>query len=255
MSTKPGKDQGRSRFLTVGREHHHAIIFALIVAATGQGKGMSWAECAALINRASPEFLKRHMSRGLSSGEGLMSRVRDGVEPNTPGAAHVMPNEGTYGKRLLVRESEFSTLLKVRERKGNSITEQIRQMFDGEVLETMTKVDAIRASDVHGALIGHATPAELQAGLKETEIRNGLVNRFLIVAAKSTRDLPHGGDVPDAEVARLAAELRRVLPGSGNRLECTTMPPRASDTARRIMISSTWVTGGWARRPPVVAFT
>ena len=69
----------------------------------------------------------------------------------------------------------------------------LRQAWDGEDLETLTRNSPLRATEAHLALIGHITAAELRHCSTTLSIANGFLNRFLFVACRRTQLLPHGG--------------------------------------------------------------
>jgi len=70
----------------------------------------------------------------------------------------------------------------------------LRQAWDGEDLETLTRNRPLRATGAHLALIGHITATELRHCSTTLSIANGFLNRFLFVACRRTQLLPDGGD-------------------------------------------------------------
>ena len=104
----------------------------------------------------------------MSTGEGLIHAVRDGVEKEEPikekgritGYQSVVVDEGVKDKRLLVMESELAKVLKVMERQGNSLSPVLRQAWDTGTLRVMTKTNPTVATDAHISLIGHITLEE-----------------------------------------------------------------------------------------------
>jgi hypothetical protein len=79
------------------------------------------------------------MSRGLSTGEGLISAVRDPVyasekikdrEGRVTGCEVVMADRGVEDKRLLVTESEFDRVLQVADRRDNTLSAVLRESWD-----------------------------------------------------------------------------------------------------------------------------
>ena len=60
-------------------------------------------------------------------------------------------------------------------------------------------------------MLGHVSREELLRYLDRTDLANGFINRFLIVAAKRQRLLPAGGNVPSEVLEAFAARLRDVI--------------------------------------------
>ena len=102
-------------------------------------------------------------------------------------------------------ESEFASVLKVMRRDGNSLSPVLRQAWDGGDLRTLTKNSPIEATAPHVAIVALVTREELLRRIDETELANGFMNRFLIVAAKRQRLLPEGGNVPPEDAPKLEA--------------------------------------------------
>ncbi len=111
-------------------------------------------------------------------------------------------------RRLFVPEPEFAKVLGVTKREGNTLSPTLRAAWDHGDLRTLTKASPLRADGAHITVLGHITRDELLRRLDDTEIANGLVNRFLIVSARRSQLLPEGGNLDDSELAALAGEIR-----------------------------------------------
>jgi hypothetical protein len=120
---------------------------------------------------------------GLSSGEGLIWAVRD---PNGQ-------DPGISDQRLLVIESEFSSVLKSSAREISTLSPTLRSAWDGRPLAILTRTAPARATQAHIALIGHITQAELRRHTTTIELANGYLNRILLIACRRQRLLPEGG--------------------------------------------------------------
>ena len=105
------------------------------------------------------------------------------------------------------------------ERQGNTLSSQLRQLWDAPpVCQTLTRANPVKATGAHVSIIGHVTAEELRRYLTQTEMANGLGNRFLWLAVKRSKCLPEGGaleqgtlnDLADqfADAAQFAADLR-----------------------------------------------
>jgi hypothetical protein len=157
-------------------------------------KGTSLNHIKSRLGSVDKDWKENRIESGLSSGEGLMTAVRD---------------EGGIDKRLLCVESEFATILKNLERQGNILSVILRQAWDGEVLQSLTRNTAVKATGAHISLIGHITAEELRRYLTATEQANGFANRFLWVCARRSRLLPLGGKTTD-DLHEEIRELERV---------------------------------------------
>lgn len=187
-----------------GDSEHPARVWPLIVGKTSSGaKGTGWASVRRIIKAASVTFTE-HMVGGLSSGEGLIERVRD-PHGDDPDAKDYDP--GVTDKRLLVMESEFGSVLGRGKREGSTLSEIIRQGWDGGRLQTMTRKSPLVATDPHIVIVGHVTPGELKIKLSDAEVMGGTMNRFLVCMSKRSKKLPGGGGVPHQVVADLAVTL------------------------------------------------
>jgi hypothetical protein len=123
----------------------------------------------------------------------------------------VEEDPGVSDKRLLCYESEFASVLKVMDRQGNTVSQMIRQAWDGLPLRTMTKNSPARCEQPHVSIIGHVTSEELRRYLTATEQANGYGNRHLWVCVRRSKLLPEGGGLPAAELDRLHPAFARAL--------------------------------------------
>ena len=123
-------------------------------------KGTSVAGAVRVLAAADPFFATSHTASGLSSGEGLIERVRDAAGDPGDDKTFVL---GVDDKRLAIIESEFAAVLSRARREGNVLGQVLRQAWDGGRLQTMTrKTSALVATDPHIVVIGHITPTELR---------------------------------------------------------------------------------------------
>jgi hypothetical protein len=196
---------GRGPHMLAGGVEHGARIWPLIVGRTAGGmKGTSASEVLRVLRAAGGgQFGSEKIVNGLSSAEGLIQCVRDGVgtHPDDRGF-----DEGVPDKRLLVVESEFAAVLAQGKREGNTLLPVLRQAWDGGALRTLT-VQPRLATDPHIVIVGHITPTELRAKLSESERAAGTMNRFLPVLSRRSKLLPDGGGLTEPELKALGAEL------------------------------------------------
>lgn len=191
---------------------HPARVYPLIVGKTsdgakGTGDQVAAAVCAAAERMSSSPWPMRSVS-GLSSGEGLIEAVRDpnGDDPTAKGF-----DEGTADKRLLVVESEFTSVLAVMERQGSTLPRVIREAWDGDVLRTLSRHSPLTATGAHIIICGHITPGELRIRLKEAQLVGGTMNRFLPIASRRTKLRPDGGNIPEPILDEYGAHLAESL--------------------------------------------
>src|SRR5262249_22306144 len=143
-------------------------------------KGTSLGRVRAIMKVADQGWSDNRLKGGLSSGEGLINEVRDErQEWNRKEGREEIVDPGVADKRLMVVEPEFASTLGVRERGGNTVSENIGRAWDGDKLSTMTKHSPLCAPGAHVSMIAHITIDELRARLTRTEAGNGFANRFL----------------------------------------------------------------------------
>jgi hypothetical protein len=78
-------------------------------------------------------------------------------------------------------------------------------------LRSLVKNSPAVASGSHIGIVAHITADELRRELSATEVANGLVNRFLMVCARRSKQLPFGGQLIDwcGVVPRLQGAFER----------------------------------------------
>jgi hypothetical protein len=124
------------------------------------------------------------------------------------GYQQIITDPGISDKRLLVRESEFASVLKVIRRDGNTLSPTMRDAWDSGDLRTMTKNSAARATGAHISIVGHITKEELLRCMSDVERVNGFANRFLFLCVRRSKLLPDGGSPVD-----LSAYIERLTRG------------------------------------------
>jgi hypothetical protein len=203
---------GRGAFFCVGATKHAANLFALLAGRTGKGrKGTAHDQALDLYRAADPDWVKRCVQTGLTSGEGLIHAVRDPAAARVVGGRRVPPDPGVSDKRLLAVESEFSAVLRNANRTGNILSPTMRQAWDGGDLRVMGKTSPDVATGAHISIIGHTTREELKAELSTTDRANGFGNRFLYLCVKRSKYLPDGGELPPALREQLGSDLKDAI--------------------------------------------
>jgi hypothetical protein len=216
-----GNAAGRNRYAKVEADHHYPNIYVCLVGDTSKGrKGTSLGRVKEVFRLADPEYSERNVTSGLSTGEGLIHALRDpfgeeGEEGFDPGVSD---------KRLMLSQSEFALVLKHFERQGNTLSATLRQGWDGEVLRTLTKSSATRATNPHVSLIGHITTPELRRYLSSTEVGNGFGNRILWAHVRRAQLLPEGGIVDTSVLESFASNLRTRIASASSPAEIGRSP-------------------------------
>ncbi|MEO6593128.1 MAG: PriCT-2 domain-containing protein, partial [Planctomycetota bacterium] len=203
---------GRSPYLMVGATRHGTNLFTVICGASSRGrKGTSEAECRRMMRLVDEAWTTGNICSGLSSGEGLIDAVRDPRDgpPDKKGKPTVIP--GVTDKRCMISEGEFARVLAQVAREGNVLSSILRQAWDGDSLRTMVRGNPARATDPHVSLVAHVTQFELLARMSETDLFNGLGNRFLWCCSRRTKKLPFGGNVNHAGIEHLASQLKGAM--------------------------------------------
>jgi hypothetical protein len=192
---------GRGAYFQVEATLHHPNQFLLLIGETSRGrKGSALDHVTRLLGEVDPAFPAR-LATGLSSGEGVVWKVRDGDGQDA----------GAADKRLLVIETEFASVLKSASRETSTLSSTLRNVWDGRPLALMTRTAPATATGAHISIIGHITHSELRRHATSTEIANGFLNRFVLAAVRRVRLLPEGGNPDPLKGSGLAGYLATVL--------------------------------------------
>ena len=230
-----GNMVGRKRYYLIESDRHYQNLYTALVGDTSEGrKGTALGRIKAVVRVVDPDFVKKNMRGGLSSGEGLIHAVRD---PTTKWDAEkkieIEVDHGVEDKRLMIVEPEFASVLSVMERSGNTISPMLRNGWDLGLLATLTRAVPLTATDAHLSAIFHITKDELKARLTRTDIANGFANRILFAYVKRSKELPFGGDLSDSEIFDLGQRLQNIVDvATGNVLVtgCAQPPERLTMT-------------------------
>jgi hypothetical protein len=206
-----GSAIGPSPHALVGATKHRTNENAVLVGETARArKGTATNEVKRIVAEADPDWKARVMG-GLSSGEGLINAVRDPSYKPDKGGEMKLVDPGVEDKRLLAVEPEFSSVLRVAGRDGNTVSEILRRAWDGDDLRTLTRASPLVATSPHVSVLGHITKPELLRELSETAQANGFANRFPFFCVRRSKELPHGGALPEAAVRELVDRVRKAL--------------------------------------------
>lgn len=225
-----GHALGRTAHVRVGAVNHYPNLYGVVVGPSGAAgrKGTAYSEARRLLDRAAPEASARVVG-GAASGEGIIWAVRDPIfarDKKTGEDVEVDP--GVRDKRLLLREAEFSQVLRVAGRDSNTTSVVLREAWDGgERLQTLAKNNPATATGAHVSLLADITPAELRRELTATDRANGFANRILWCCSRRSKELPEGGRVDPGALDGLAARLGGLI------ADAHLLGPVARDDAAR----------------------
>lgn len=193
---------GQRPYVQVGNTRHPLLIWPLLFGRTGSGRKGEAGETARLFLLSSYSQLPDLAVTGLSSGEGLIERIRDTANEDDRG--------GTEDKRLLVTEPEFSSVMARSKREGSTLAPVLRQAWDGRALSVLNR-SALAASASHVGIVGHITPREFRLRLAETEMAGGTYNRFLPIYVERPHRLALPTGLGEETVATLGKKLREAI--------------------------------------------
>jgi hypothetical protein len=182
---------------------HTGRLFAVLVGDTSRArKGTARANVQRFFSTVDPGWAESRVMTGLTTGEGLIKAVceSDIVGPSLP-----------YETWLLDIEPEFSRVLSTAAREGSTLSATLRQAWDQEHLQVMTRKEPLLAKKAHVSMIAHITVEEIQRKLDDVEIANGFANRFLFAAVSRAQILPSGGKPDEVELKKLAFKVNRRL--------------------------------------------
>lgn len=216
---------GRYKYLQIGESQHYARLFIALVGASSRArKGTSFKPVLRVARRAeeiynenenTPETAEELQiaSGGLSSAEGLIFQVRDEAE-DTKGKDEAPLWSGVVDKRLLITEEEFANALQMCKREGNTLSAILRRAWDGGDLAPMTKNNRLRETNPHINILAHITQFELKCLMSQSDIHNGLSNRFLWACVRRTKKLAFPQPMPDEPVNAIAEALAEAIANS-----------------------------------------
>lgn len=211
---------GRDPHAVVDGTRHGINLFAAIIGGTSEGrKGTSLGIVRAVMRDVDADWVRDCRTPNLTSGEGLIDRVRDdvwrvGVDKKTGQPEQVLVEHGVEDKRLLCEIAELAGTMRAGRSERSTLFQVMREAWDGHDLATLTKNSRRTATEPHVSIVAHVTPEELQKLQTDADIYGGSWNRFLWIASKRARLRPHGGDFDD--LTEIQASVRSVVASARN---------------------------------------
>lgn len=175
------------------------LYFLIVGRSSRARKGTAEADVRGIFAEAETWFDSERTITGLSSGEGLISRLEQ--------AGSDLPGDDV---RLLVVEPEFARVLAAAKRDGSTLSPVIRDLYDRGSAACLTRAAPLNAKG-HVVIVGHSTLEELSARLTTIEIANGFANRFVIVHVSRSKRLAHGGSMTVEDREHISAIWRDAL--------------------------------------------
>jgi hypothetical protein len=216
---------GRTAHFRAEADTHYCNLFIALVGTTSKGrKGSSWGQTRRILASIDQKWCEERVMGGLSSGEGLIWAVRNAIyklesvkeKGQIVGTQEVLVDGGVDDKRLMVLEPEFGSVLKVIGRERNTLSNIIRQAWDTGTLRTLTKNCPAHATGAHISITGHITRDELRREICETDMANGLANRFLWLCVRRSKCLPEGGALRSEDFAPIVQRIGECVEFSQN---------------------------------------
>ncbi len=203
MAAGLGNMVGRGPHMMLGGARHALKFFVAVIGNTATGrKGTSWEAARHVLESVSPEWVADNVKRGMASGEGMIVRIQDEISqevddpkalPGMPPKKKIIIAKGVADKRALWLESEFGGVLGMMNRDGSSLSQKVRQFWEGENVESSTKNAPVRTTGAHVSIVGHSTFEDLTNNLLSVDMANGFGNRFLWCVSRDSKNLPEGG--------------------------------------------------------------
>ena len=200
---------GQGSYIQVGNTRHPLLIWPLLFGRTGSGRKGDATETAGVFFRRAEPDSDKYTVGGLSSGEGLIERLRDARDENDDG--------GTSDKRLLIVEPEFGSVMARSKREGSTLAAVQRQAWDGKALSVLNR-QALKASASHVAIIGHITPQEFRIRLAESDMAGGTYNRYLPLYVDRSKPRSTG------QIVVFSGVLTRKVPSDLGEWELSKLP-------------------------------
>lgn len=192
---------GTRPYVPVGNTRHPLLIWPLLFGRTGAGrKGEADQTARVFLAEASADYARLKV-KGLTSGEGLIERIRDPADAE---------DTGSMDKRLIVMEPEFASVMARAKREGSTLGAVLRDAWEGGALSVMSR-KAYGTTLSHISISGHITPKEFREKLVGGEMSGGTFNRFMPIYVERSKKLPIPLGVDEATVRRLARKLQYAM--------------------------------------------
>ncbi|MEU3690566.1 hypothetical protein [Streptomyces narbonensis] len=197
----------------------HVNVWHILMGDTGEGrKGTAADRAMEVMRRVEMGFMKKNTTSSLSSGEGLVIAVRDGMDEDEIARREENGHKVDYGvddKRLLVMSTEFAMVMQ--KTHGGTLGPILRDLWDGKSLNIQSS-DAEVATDPHVTVMGHVTPQEFADRQRPSEMAGGTWNRFMPIFVHMPHEIPWPEDPEDwdEKLTEFADRLREAAHSAGS---------------------------------------
>ncbi|MGC1759149.1 MAG: hypothetical protein WA742_07320, partial [Candidatus Cybelea sp.] len=201
-----GVAMGANAYFMTESTRQYPRLNVLLLGPTAHGrKGTAADHVKRVFTIADEEFVNNHFASGLISGEGMYRRCAPEGE-QTP----------LNDRRVVFFEPEFAKVLENSDREGNSLSANIREVYDSGMLEVLRNKDPLKVRGVHATIVGHCTIAEYSHKLEKVSMANGFANRFLLAYVERANILPFGGaKLADSDFGEISKKVNKaILSGS-----------------------------------------
>lgn len=197
----------------VGGVRHHTNLTVCHVGTSGRArKGTGSHVARRLAALVDPEWSRKRVQGGVTSGEGIVWYVRDRVEELDDDGQSVVKDVGVTDKRLFLLETELSQLLRRMNGDKSTISPVIRKAWDCDAQSVLrTGGHAYSAQFSLISIVGHIVRKELEKFLLGLEAESGFGNRVLFVYSERAQLLVTEDEPPPDRIEQIAARLRRTV--------------------------------------------
>lgn len=198
---------GRHAYFTVNDTKHFLNEYvALIGESATARKGTGDDSIMAFLRIFDSDWMVYRNLGGYGSSQSIINDVRDTAtfqKRTQKKGVHTYETitvPGVTDKRLCIRESELSNLLKLMSAPGERADEVIRDMWDGKPLRNRVagktkdgESQTLTCREPHGSVVGYTTPSLIKACLPVGHSTSGTGNRLMFGYLKQTKLIPNGG--------------------------------------------------------------
>jgi hypothetical protein len=210
-----GNAIGRKPYYRLASVNHYPNLFVIIAGRTARSrKGTSAQDIRLVMESADPGWVRDNVKSGISSGEGIIHKVRDPqFEWDKKTQTLVCVDPGITDKRMLLDEREFSSTIGKMKQETNIVSEVLRKAWDcyPPVLQTMPKHKPSVATEPLISMVAHITIDELRQRLDKLSITDGFGNRFLYACVDRSKLLAHGGNHDPDVIDALGTKTREAI--------------------------------------------
>jgi Protein of unknown function (DUF3987) len=222
-----GNAIGRGAYVLTESTRHYSNLYGLLIGQSARSrKGTSGERINHLMtstlapisgpwDRYDPvarQWVTKCISSGLSSGEGVIWKIRDEIRETDKDGNEYIKDPGVDDKRLMLDEREFAQCLMVMKREGSTAGVTVRKGWDGTPINNLTKNSPAGCNEPHISIVGHITEEELRNLLDQVSMTNGYANRFLFACVRRSKLLPFGGeDLKQSDIDALGKKVRAVF--------------------------------------------